>query len=527
MSILIKALKQAERDHQARAAAAAPAYSATAVLETEAPPPAAAPAPPPAVRSGEALSLAPVEPREPAEAARPAPQHALAHDDESHGSERDDSATHDLPQPVSPEAPRPAYAPPSVDVTARAQAADAAAADAAAPLANPAPARAPAPAVPPPAAPQTAAAAPRSRAGTTAAPAPERAAAAEDLQAEERKAARQLMAPPPRGARFTRLALILSALVILAGAGAAAYWQGLFAGVAGLLQSAPPPPATRTLAERMQQEGAPHAAKPEKSTKARLQAAAPGTPAAAAGPAAVVPAHGSTGAGGAFGIAGPSTAGHGPAPLGADGAHASDGIHLRPPEATPERIRALLQDAYTAAGRGDTAAATRIYQQVIDLDHNNGDAWIGLAAIAANNGDTASANRDYRKALEIDPGDSVALGGLLGVQSGVDPQEAESRLRLLIVRDGAQPALQAALGKMLARQGRWLEAQETFFQAWSADPSQPDVAFNLAVTLERIRQPAAALSFYRRALELTQTHSARFDPAVAQERVAALTPKQP
>jgi Flp pilus assembly protein TadD len=547
MSILIKALKQAERDHHARAAAAVPAYAASAVLEPDPRPAiAAVPAALPTVRGGAALSLAPVELHEPADAASPPQQRAGANEDAN--DDANDYGQHE-PQdtnadvlPVLPAAavPQSPYAPPSVDVTARAEAADAAAAS---PAMRPAArvvaavlqttdqgrgsTRAPGSAPIPPMSdlpPSVPPAAPRARAGAAAKPARESTALDDDLQAEQRKAARQLITPAPAGARFRRLAVILTVAVLLAGAAAAAYWQGLFSGLDGLLQSAPPPPpaGNRTLADRLQQSAG---TAPEKVAKTHPHTGTPLNP-AIAGPVA-----GRKGvdnsAGAALGIAGTSAAHQGGNAAGTDKEHASDAIHLRTPEATPERIRALLQEAYTSAGRGDTAGASRIYQQVIDLDHNNGDAWIGLAAIAANSGDTAAANHDYRRALEIDPGDSVALGGLLGVQSGVDPQEAESRLRLLIVRDGAQPALQAALGKMLARQGRWLEAQETFYQAWVADPSQPDVAFNLAVTLERIRQPVAALSFYRRALELTQNHSARFDPAVAQERVAALTPKQP
>jgi Flp pilus assembly protein TadD len=354
------------------------------------------------------------------------------------------------------------------------------------------------------------------------------------------------MAPAPRTGRLRRLAMMASIAVLIGGGLGAAAWLGLFNGFDGMSTvSMPPATAQRTLADRpMPAAGlattapAAHGAGPAPARAAKAENRAEAGVALAKGPRATADSTLAPGANAPAGApptasatASASAPANAPANPGKRGSEdeprAADGIHLRPPEATPERLRALLQEAYVAAGRGDNAGATRIYQQVIDLDHNNGDAWIGLAALAANAGDGAAANRDYRRALEIDPGDSVALGGLLGLQSGVDVQEAETRLRLLIVRDGAQPALQAALGKMLARQGRWLEAQETFYQAWAADPTQPDVAFNLAVTLERIRQPLPALSFYRRALELAQTHSARFNSAVAQERVAALTPKQP
>ena len=183
--------------------------------------------------------------------------------------------------------------------------------------------------------------------------------------------------------------------------------------------------------------------------------------------------------------------------------------------------------AYAAAGSGDAKNAQILYQQALDLDANSGDAWNGMAALAANRGDYSGAAQLFQRALDIDPTDSVALGGLLGLQSGIDPQEVEARLRVLVARDGAQPALQAALGKLLARQSRWLEAQSAYYQAWTANPTQPDVAFNLAVSLDHIRQAPAALSFYKRALELAQDHGAHFDQGAARERVAALTPTAP
>jgi Flp pilus assembly protein TadD len=578
MSILIKALKQAERDHLARAAA--PAMSSTAVAEAEPPPVmVAVPAVLPPARGPSALSLEPVDDPD-GQANDASDAHPYTHADaspEAHADtgvdtaeglagaqslrETPDSAraAENTPaqsglapavEPPAPGAPPPptraaprvvaAVLPTTQDASAAMRARpDTVATAAIPPLDDPAPPAARAGR--PPSRPGIAPA--RPRAGAMPAAPVESGADHDALQDEQRNAARQLMAPAPRSGRLRRLALPAAIAVLIGGGLAAAAWLGLFTGFDGM-SSATMPPATaqRTLADRpLPAPGlagtapAAHGAAPAPARAARAEnraeagvAPVKGTPAttdsapadASATASATAPTRAPTSA--------PTSAPANPGKHGSeDAARVADGIHLRPPEATPERLRGLLQEAYAAAGRGDTAGATRIYQQVIDLDHNNGDAWIGLAALAANGGDGAAANRDYRRALEIDPGDSVALGGLLGLQTGVDAQEAETRLRLLIVRDGAQPALQAALGKMLARQGRWLEAQETFYQAWAADPTQPDVAFNLAVTLERIRQPLPALSFYRRALELAQTHSARFNPAVAQERVAALTPKQP
>ena len=48
---------------------------------------------------------------------------------------------------------------------------------------------------------------------------------------------------------------------------------------------------------------------------------------------------------------------------------------------------------------------------------------------------------------------------------------------------------------------RWPDAQQAYFQAHQLQPDNPDYAFNLAVALEHIGQPKAALDFYRRAVQ--------------------------
>ena len=54
-------------------------------------------------------------------------------------------------------------------------------------------------------------------------------------------------------------------------------------------------------------------------------------------------------------------------------------------------------------------------------------------------------------------------------------------------------------------------------------PENPDYAYNLAVSLDQLRQPKLALDYYRRALALAQTRAASFDQALARIRVQALS----
>ena len=70
-----------------------------------------------------------------------------------------------------------------------------------------------------------------------------------------------------------------------------------------------------------------------------------------------------------------------------------------------------------------------------------------------------------------------------------------------------------------ALQRRWPDAQLAYAKAVAMDPDNPDYAYNLAVSLEHMRQPQPALQQYRRALSLALRRTASFDPAAAEARV--------
>lgn len=187
-----------------------------------------------------------------------------------------------------------------------------------------------------------------------------------------------------------------------------------------------------------------------------------------------------------------------------------------------ERMARMLESAYTALQTRDIEAARVIYEQVLALDPNNTDALAGLATWSARAGNPLQAERLFNKVLTIDPNDQAARAGLVALRTSGDPAGQESQLRQLIAQDDGQPALHYALGNVLAAQGRWAEAQQSYFTAASGDAEQPDYAYNLAVSLERLKQPRAAAAHYRRALELAASRPARFPIERARTRLAAL-----
>jgi len=66
-------------------------------------------------------------------------------------------------------------------------------------------------------------------------------------------------------------------------------------------------------------------------------------------------------------------------------------------------------------------------------------------------------------------------------------------------------------------------AQAAYFQAYNLQPDNPDYAYNLAIGLEHLEQQKLALTYYRKALELSfQKGRAGFDQNRVIERIGQL-----
>lgn len=177
--------------------------------------------------------------------------------------------------------------------------------------------------------------------------------------------------------------------------------------------------------------------------------------------------------------------------------------------------------------RNDLDLARRNFEKALARDPNNTDALLALAAIAQHQGQPAEAEAWHRRALVANPSDPAVQAAVLnGVTAGADPQNTESRLKMLLAAQPESAPLNFALGNLYSRQKRWPEAQQAYFNAVAADSDNPDYLFNLAVSLDHIRQARPAAQHYRLALEAAGRRPAAFDPGQVRKRLLDLQPER-
>ena len=192
------------------------------------------------------------------------------------------------------------------------------------------------------------------------------------------------------------------------------------------------------------------------------------------------------------------------------------------------QVNPRVEAGYAAYLAGDLATARTEYQQALREEPANRDALLGLGALDVRAGRYESAEALYLRVLQIDPRDPPAQAALIALRSGrSDPLATESRVKTLLAADPAAHALNFTLGNQLAQQNRWAEAQQEYFKAYSAEPDNADFAYNLAVSLDHLRQPRQALDYYQRAIGLAEKRGASFDVSAARSRVTQLGAAEP
>lgn len=184
----------------------------------------------------------------------------------------------------------------------------------------------------------------------------------------------------------------------------------------------------------------------------------------------------------------------------------------------------ILQSAYSALQKRELQKAATLYDQALAIDASQRDALLGAAATATALGRFDDAATYYQRRLNADPRDSFARAGLLALMNDGKSRAAVQReVATLLAQNPESSHLHFLKGVGFASEGRWNQAQSAFYEAYSLDSSNPDYAFNLAVSLDHLSQPPLARVYYERALSLANTRTANFDVAAIQQRLLELS----
>jgi tetratricopeptide (TPR) repeat protein len=178
-----------------------------------------------------------------------------------------------------------------------------------------------------------------------------------------------------------------------------------------------------------------------------------------------------------------------------------------------------VADGYAAFQAGEYERARVAYERALRADPHNPDALHGLAALAQHRRDEAGVRLLMRRIAEVDPSDIAAR---VALSDDVDPAVQEARLLDIAAAQPKSAAAAFALGSLYASQARWREAQQAYFNAYTLAPEQPDHAYNLAVSLDQLRQPRLALQYYREAMSLRAQQAAAFDADTVAARILSL-----
>jgi Flp pilus assembly protein TadD len=186
-------------------------------------------------------------------------------------------------------------------------------------------------------------------------------------------------------------------------------------------------------------------------------------------------------------------------------------------------INPTITYAYQAFRTGNYSQAEASYQSVLYRHPDNRDALLGVAAMAVRRGRIQEAQRYYRRLLNLNPRDSVAMAALFNLQRTTPGEISESQIKLLLDREPNAPHLHFSLGNLYARQARWAEAEQSYFQAYNHDNQNPDYVFNLAVSLDQLGQTEAALNYYRKALVLADRQPVNLNTSAILARIQSLS----
>lgn len=181
-----------------------------------------------------------------------------------------------------------------------------------------------------------------------------------------------------------------------------------------------------------------------------------------------------------------------------------------------------LNVAYTAYQNQDFDLAERLYKQILQKNHYNIDALNALGIMAEKKGHKKQARVFFEHVMQLDSNQIFAKQALIRLQNNPIPSNQESYYKSLIDKFPDSAPSYAALANIYSTEKQWLKAQKVYFKAIDITPNNPDYHFNLAITLDHLSKPKIALRYYQKALQLSIKTKPLFSILVLQQRIQQL-----
>jgi len=176
-------------------------------------------------------------------------------------------------------------------------------------------------------------------------------------------------------------------------------------------------------------------------------------------------------------------------------------------DAFPGEYSLLGDLAYACHKTGWLERAVSIYRQMIDMDPEGIEAYLGLGNTLIALADYAGAEEAYGEASRIDPGETATFFSRLSDEyrrCGLS-EKAEYAIRKSVAFDESEPAYLLMLGDILIEGGRWQEGWDAYEKAVSLRmEAAGSYYFRLGNTLAQTNLPEQAVQAYKKALEQEQ-----------------------
>ncbi|MBF0446001.1 MAG: tetratricopeptide repeat protein [Magnetococcales bacterium] len=185
-------------------------------------------------------------------------------------------------------------------------------------------------------------------------------------------------------------------------------------------------------------------------------------------------------------------------------------------------IRQKIENANNLFLKGEIAKSEEIFNSVLKQNIFRREALMGLASIAVHNHQFEQARQTYKRILFLNPKDKEVESRLISLREMSDPMVRVSQLKNMIRVEPDNFNLHFILGTIYVGKEQWSEAKEAFTKAHILERDHPDTVYNLAVSLDHLKQTEEALKYYLLAAKLAKTHPVEFELKHVNNRIVDL-----